>query len=49
MRYDFTNLKIGKLKEDKKYISLIIPYSEFDFKDKKTGYKYEVIENIILQ
>jgi hypothetical protein len=49
LKYDFTQLKVGRLKEDKKTISLIVPYSEIEFKDRKTAYEYEIVENIILQ
>lgn len=47
-KYDFTFDKVGTDKKDKEKISLTIPYSESEFLDKKTNYKYEVVEYIKL-
>lgn len=49
LKYDFTSLVVGTLKKDKEHLSLVIPYSEIEFEDKETGYRYEVVESIKLQ
>lgn len=46
LRYDFSNDQVGNVKKDGNKISLLIPFSETQFKDKSIDYLYEVIECI---
>lgn len=48
LKYDFLNDQIGNVKKNKNKISLLIPFSETEFKDKGSDYVYEVIECIKL-
>lgn len=48
LKYDFLNDQIGNVKKNKNKISLLIPFSETEFKDKGSDYVYEVIECIEL-
>lgn len=49
LKYDFSVYQIGNLKKDGNKISLLIPFSESEFRDKFTEYQYEIVENINLQ
>lgn len=48
LKYDFSINQIGNVKKNVNKISLLIPFSETEFKDKGSNYLYEVIECIKL-
>lgn len=53
LKYNFSENDLvclqDNLKKDKKSYSILIPYSDIEFKDIKSGYEFEFVEEFVLQ